>query len=293
MENTMKRLTVMLTGLFMSMHVFANTILTPVWTSPAELKNPESVIYDPITKLLYVSNVNGSPLDVDGNGFISQLSVDGKIQKLHWLDELNAPKGLALNGNNLYVSDINELVVIDIAEQRIIKRYPAEGAKFLNDVAVDKQGNVYVSDMMTDRIYRLADDKFDIWMEDPALEAPNGLLVEHNNLIVASWGHMTNGFETETPGHLKIIDLITHQMKSLGDQSPAGNLDGIEADGQGNYLVTDWLNGRLLKITPQGHSETLIEFNQGSADHTVMPEKDLVIVPMMMDNVITAFRINR
>ena len=104
---------------------------------------------------------------------------------------------------------------------------------------------------------------------------------------------MTKGFETETPGHLKIIDLITQQMKSLGDQSPVGNLDGIEADGQGNYLVTDWMKGRLLKITPEGRSETLIEFNPGSADYTVMPEKDLVIVPMMMDNVITAFRIHR
>jgi sugar lactone lactonase YvrE len=130
-------------------------------------------------------------------------------------------------------------------------------------------------------------------MDDPALESPNGLLVEHNNLIVASWGNITNGLETDTPGHLKIIDLITQQMKSLGDQSPIGNLDGIEADGQGNYLVTDWVKGRLLKITPEGRSETLIEFNPGSADHTVMPEKDLVIVPMMMDNIITAFRINR
>ncbi len=289
----MKRLTLLLTGLFMSVQVFANTILSPVWSSPAELKNPESVIYDPITKLLYVSNVNGNPLDVDGNGFISQLSVKGEIKKQHWLDGLNAPKGLALSGNKLYVSDINELVVIDIAAQRIIKRYPAKDAKFLNDVAIDKQGHVYVSDMMTDRIYRLSEDQFEVWMEDPALESPNGLLIEHNNLIVASWGHMNNGFETKTPGHLKVIDLITQQMKSLGDQSPVGNLDGIEADGMGNYLVTDWMNGRLLKITPEGRSETLIEFNQGSADHTVMPEKDLVIVPMMMDNVITAFRINR
>ena len=289
----MKRLTLLLTGLLMSVQVCANTVLSPVWSSPAELKTPESVIYDPITKHLYVSNVNGNPLDADGNGFISQLSVKGEIEKLHWLDGLNAPKGLALSGNHLYVSYIDELVVIDIAEQRIIKRYPAENAQFLNDVAIDKQGHVYVSDMMTNRIYRLSGDDFNVWMDDPALESPNGLLVEHNNLIVASWGNMTKGFETETPGHLKIIDLITQQMKSLGDQSPVGNLDGIEADGQGNYLVTDWMKGRLLKITPEGRSETLIEFNPGSADHTVMPEKDLVIVPMMMDNVITAFRIHR
>jgi sugar lactone lactonase YvrE len=277
----------------LSTSVFAGPTLKPVWKTAPDLMGPESVIYHPGTDSLFVSNVNGSPDAADGNGFISQLSVDGKILNLHWIDELDAPKGLALNGDYLYVSDIDELVVIDIAHKTIVQRYPAEGAKFLNDVAIDKQGNVYVSDMMTDRIYRLADDNLKLWFDAPSLEGPNGLLVEHNNLIIGSWGRMTDDFATEVAGHLKKIDLDTLELSSLGDKTPIGNLDGVEADGKGNYLVTDWMSGRLLLVSANGSSETLIEFEQGSADHTVMPERDLIIIPMMLQNEVVAFRIIR
>lgn len=287
----MKFLPAFLALCILSTTAFAGPKLKPVWKTEPVLMGPESVIYHPGTDALFVSNVNGSPDAVDGNGFISQLSVDGKVLSLHWMDELNAPKGLALNGDYLYVADINELVVIDIANKKIVQRYPAEGAQFLNDVAVDKHGHVYVSDMMTNRIYRLTNDEFKLWFDDPQLESPNGLLVEHDSLIVGSWGKMTNGLATDIPGHLKKIDLNTLEITSLGDKTPIGNLDGVEADGMGNYLVTDWIGGRLLLVSPNGSSETLIEFEQGSADHTVMPEKNLVIVPMMLQNDVVAFRI--
>lgn len=288
----MKRLSIFLAGLLTANLVFADTTLTPAWKTTAELMGPESVIYHPGSDSLYVSNVNGSPDAVDGNGFISRLSDEGEILDLYWLDGLDAPKGLALKDDTLYVADIDELVVIDINSKSIVQRYPMASAKFLNDVAIDQQGRVYVSDMMTNQIYRLADGEFTLWMDDPNLEAPNGLLVENNKLIIGSWGNMTDGFATDIPGHLKVLDLETRDIQSLGDGLPVGNLDGVEADGKGNYLVTDWMNGRLLLISPNGASETLIEFEQGSADHTVMPEKNLVIVPMMMQNQVFAFRIS-
>jgi sugar lactone lactonase YvrE len=288
----MKLLSVLLATVFSTSIVHASTTLTPAWKTTTELQAPESVIYHPGSDALYVSNVNGAPDAADGNGFISQLSDEGEIEDLYWLDGLDAPKGLAIKDDLLYVADIDELVVIDINSKTITERYPAQQARFLNDVTIDQQGRVYVSDMMTNQIYRLADGEFSLWMDDSQLEAPNGLLVEGDKLIVGSWGMMTDGFATEVPGHLKIIDIETRAIQSLGDGTPVGNLDGVEADGKGNYLVTDWMNGRLMLINPNGRSETLIEFEQGSADHTVMPEKNLVIVPMMMQNQVQAFRIS-
>lgn len=288
----MKLLSALLATVLSTSIASASTTLTPAWKTTTELQAPESVIYHPGSDALYVSNVNGAPDAVDGNGFISQLSDEGEIEDLYWIDGLDAPKGLAIKDDLLYVADIDELVVIDMNSRTITERYPAEQAKFLNDVAIDQQGRVYVSDMMTNRIYRLADGEFSLWMDDSQLEAPNGLLVEGNKLVVGSWGEMSDGFATEVPGHLKVIDLESRDIQSLGDGSPVGNLDGVEADGRGNYLVTDWMKGRLLLITPTGSSETLIEFEQGSADHTVMPEKNLVIVPMMMQNQVQAFRIS-
>lgn len=267
----------------------AAPVLTPAWQTEAVLAQPESVVFDSNNNVLFVSNVNGNPNDADGNGFISTLSTDGKIIEAKWLAGLNAPKGLALSNGMLYVADINELVVIDIKHKKIVKRYLAQEAKFLNDVAADADGNIYVSDMMTDTLYRLANDSFDVWLQDEGLEAPNGLLVENGNMIVGSWGHMTDGFATEVAGHLKSVDIKNRKITSLGDQTPAGNLDGVEPDGNGNYLVTDWLNGKLLHINRAGHSHTLIDLGQGSADHTIVG--DLVIIPMMLSNQVLAFQI--
>lgn len=288
----MKQLSCFFAALLLSTAVSAAPLLIPAWQSPAEFQAPESVIYHPGSDTLFVSNINGKPNEANGKGFISQMSIKGEILNLHWLDGLDAPKGLALSGDTLYVSDIDKLVAIDINSQKIIHRYPAEGAKFLNDVAIDKNGYVYVSDMMTNRIYRLKDDAFTIWIDDPKLESPNGLLVEKDQLIVGSWGTMTDGFMTEVPGHLKIIDIASKKLASLGDQTPVGNLDGVEADGEGNYLVTDWINGRLLQILPNGSSTTLIAFEPGSADHTVIPEYNLVIIPMMLKNQVLGFQVN-
>src|SRR5215510_5815377 len=87
--------------------------LSETWRTEG-LSNPESVVFDPTENVLYVSNVAGDAVDKDGKGFVSRLSPDGKIVTLEWAAGLNAPKGLALAGERLYVSDIDELVAIDV-----------------------------------------------------------------------------------------------------------------------------------------------------------------------------------
>lgn len=291
----MKTFTIRLFSLFaMLLPVLASAtspMLVPAWQTETIFEQPESLVFDSKRELFYVSNVNGTPNEVDGNGYISQLSLDGKLIKQHWLTGLNAPKGMTIVGDTLFVADITELVAIDLNSNKISMRYPAPNAKFLNDVAADAKGNVYVSDMVTNTIHRLSQDVFEVWLHDIALEAPNGLLVEDNNLIVASWGNMTDGFATDVAGHLKTVDITSKQIHSLGDKSPIGNLDGVEADGEGNYYVTDWMIGKLLHITPAGTSTTLIKLDPGSADLTVLTQQQLLIIPMMMTNSILAYRI--
>ncbi len=287
----MKILITLIFSLLTSFSAFANPLLVPAWQTDAVFQQPESVVYDAKRDVLFVSNVNGNPNEANGLGYISQVSLSGEMVKQHWLDGLNAPKGLAIIGNKLYVADINELVEIDLKSNKIIKRYLAPDAIFLNDVAADAAGNVYVSDMMTNTLHRLVKGQFEIWLHDAKLEAPNGLLVEGNQLIVGSWGNMTDGFATDIAGHLKTINIKTKQIQSLGDAFPAGNLDGVEADGNGNYFATDWMNGKLLHITPEGISTTLIKLDQGSADHTVLLDKGLIIIPMMLTNDLITYRI--
>lgn len=252
--------------------------------------NPESVLWDAARTVLYVSNVNGAPPDKDGNGFISKLSPEGKLITEKWVTGLDAPKGMALAKGRLYVSDIDRLVAVDVGSGKIVKTWAAPGAKFLNDVAVDDKGDVYVSDMLDNAIWRLSAGKFDKWLADPMLESPNGLKADKGRLIVASWGPMTgDGFATSQLGALKAVSIADKMIRDLGPRF--GNLDGLEPDGKGGWLVTDWLNGGLFQADKRGQARRLQFLDQGSADIGVVPERKLVVVPMMKHGRTVAYRL--
>lgn len=264
-------------------------IVTEVWRLDG-FEGPESVVYDSTEEVFYVSNINGNPTEKDGSGYISTVTKDGVLLERKWLDGLNAPKGMAVGGGTLLVADIDELLAIKLSD-RSITRFVAPGAKFLNDVTVDAKGRVYVSDMMDDAVYRLEDGSFDLWLKSPELEAPNGLLAEPSRIVVGAWGVMTEGFATETPGHLKTISLADQSISSLGSGDPIGNIDGLEADVFGRYLATDWMSGKLYRILPSGEARLLLELDQGSADHTFVWDDNLVVIPMMLSGTLVAYNL--
>lgn len=254
-------------------------------------QNPESVIYDSTNDVLYVSNVNGGATDKDGNGTISTVSLDGKLLTAAWVDGLDAPKGLAISDGNLYVADIDTLVEINIETGNVMNRYVVEDAKFLNDVAADDKGNIYVSDMVMNRIHRLQGVQFDIWLEGEELENPNGLHFAEDDIMLGSWGKMTDGFATDVPGHLKRISLEDKHISSVGDGEPVGNLDGVEGTEETGFYVTDWMNGKLLLISRKGQVSELLDLNKGSADLEFIESKNMIFIPMMNDNVLNAYEV--
>jgi outer membrane protein assembly factor BamB len=262
-----------------------------VWETRG-FNNPESVVYDPSSEILFVSNLNGSPVDKVGNGYISKVLLDGTILSKQWIIGLNAPKGLAIHEGTLYVSDIDTLVAIDIASGTISNSYQVDDAKFLNDVTADKDGNIFVSDTVLNRIHCLCGDQFDIWLESPELENPNGLHAEGDTLILGAWGVMTDSFATEVPGHLKSISINDKSITSFGGE-PIGNLDGVESDGNDGYYVTDWMSGKLYQMDKAGNATLLLELEQGMADHEVILEKNLILLPMMKNDKLLAYKIKK
>ncbi|HEX3080734.1 MAG TPA: hypothetical protein VHQ04_09740, partial [Puia sp.] len=96
---------------------------------------PESVIKS--GDRLFVSNMGGTkpdPMALDSNGFISELSIDGRVihQKFQ-KGILNAPKGLAVVKDVVYVADVNRVVGFNVrsGEQTFEVDIPA---KMLNDL---------------------------------------------------------------------------------------------------------------------------------------------------------------
>ena len=253
------------------------------------LAQPESVVQDPATGAIYVSNIAGAIMQKDGNGFIAKLRPDGTVIELEWVKGLNAPTGLALHDRTLYVADVDELVEINIASGEIAKRYEAKDAIFLNDVAVDEEGTVYASDTPMNTIWRLTGGSFEPWLANDALNGPNGLIVQGDKLIVASLGKVPSAGQKQELGGLFAVDVRDQSLSKLGNGELIGNLDGLQALQSGVYLVTDWAAGGLYRVDAKGKAERLIKLNQGSADFLYLPDKKTMLIPMMLNNSLAAY----
>jgi hypothetical protein len=263
-----------------------------VWQATG-LKTPESALPDPTATFAYVSNINGKPLDKDGNGFISKVSLkDGKVLALEWAKGLDAPKGLALANGRLYVSDIDKLVEIDPESGKILARYDAPGSVFLNDVTAAPDGTVYVSDSSTSTIWRLTGGKLEKWLDGPQLKFPNGIHVTGDKLIIAAWGAPGTSALKSEPANLLEVSIPDKTVRDLGDGKPIGNLDGLEPlDGTG-YLVTDWVAGALYRVDVSGKADLWLKLTQGTADIGYVPAQHLLLIPMMMDDKLVAYKLD-
>lgn len=256
------------------------------------LEQPESVVQDPATGAIYVSNIAGAVMQKDGNGFIAKLKPDGTITTRAWIKGLNAPTGMALHDRTLYVADVDELLEINVASGEIVKRYPAKGAIFLNDVAVGDDGTVYVSDTPMNTIWRLKDGSFEPWFANDVLNGPNGLLVQGEKLIVASFGKLPGDGQKQELGGLLAVDIEKQAVSTVGTNDKLGNLDGLQALAPGAYLVTDWAAGGLYRIDAKGKFERLIKLGQGGADFVYFPDRKLALIPIMLSNSLIAYTLD-
>jgi sugar lactone lactonase YvrE len=253
------------------------------------LEQPESVVQDPATGAIYVSNIAGAVMQKDGNGFIAKLKPDGTIITRAWVKGLNAPTGMALHDRTLYVADVDELIEINVASGEIVKRYPAKGAIFLNDVAVGDDGTVYASDTPMNTIWRLKDGVFEPWFANDVLNGPNGLLVQDGKLIVASFGKLPGEGQKQELGGLLAVDIEKQAVSTFGNNDKLGNLDGLQALQPGVYLVTDWAAGGLYRVDAKGKAERLIKLGKGSADFIYLPDSKTALIPIMLSNSLVAY----
>ena len=263
---------------------------TVLWSINENIKAPESCYYNKSTGHLYISQIGeGGGMGKDEDGWISKYDLKGKLIKDKWAVGLNAPKGLRSDGSRIWVTDIDRIVSYNIDSGVKEHDIKIDGAIFLNDLACSKDGTVYFSDMIASKIYQYKNKKISILIEGADIEHPNGLLVEGENLIIGAWGkEIQDDFTTKTLGRLLSLNLKTKKITPI-TAKPLGNLDGVESDGKGGYVVTDWIAGKVFHVLKLGTSKTLATFPKGAADHAFIADKKILILPEMLENKVGAF----
>ena len=255
--------------------------LVKKWESDTTLTTAESVYFDATNQFLYVSCIGGVPPDAkDGDGFIAKLALDGTIIDTQWVTDMHAPKGMGMVGNLLYVTNIDEVLEIDVNSGEITNRFTVEGAQFLNDITVDATGALYISDSNTNKIFTLSNGVVALWTEDSALGGPNGLLAEDGRLMLASFG----------AGKFSTISLADKSVQMVVDSIPGG--DGVVAL-DGDYFVSNW-NGEVYYVTEDWKKTRLLDtkaIGANAADIGIIADQNLLLVPTFFGNTVAAYDI--
>jgi sugar lactone lactonase YvrE len=245
-----------------------------------KLEAPEAARFDPELGVYFVANIKGDPSGKDGNGYISRITRDGQVDSLKFIAggrggaTLNAPKGMAIAGDTLWVADIDAARAFDKRSGKPIATVSmAKEAKFLNDAAVGPDGAIYFTDTGTNRVFRVADGKAAVALDFKGLQGPNGI----------AWDSAASKFV-----------IVPFQGKTIyrwapGDSVPTvvvegpGQTDGIEPLGSGRFVVSTWADSSLF-VLEDDKITRLVGGLPSAADIAFDAENGRIAVPLLMEN---------
>ena len=268
---------------------------TPVWRVTEGISTPESVLYDATADRYLVSNINGSPSSVDNNGYITEISGDGKVTKPKFIEggagkvKLDAPKGSAIAGGVFYVADITFVRKFDAKTGAPKGEIAVKDAVFLNDIAIAPDGRIFVSDsgmkagekglepVGGDAVYVIDKaGKVKPIAKMKELTNPNGLLLQDKKLLV------------NTLGGDEVYVLSDKGEKQEVTHLPKGGLDGMLAVGD-SLLVSSWAGSAVYRGKLGATFEPVIHGVKGPADIGFDTKRNRVLVPRFVDNAVEAY----
>lgn len=248
--------------------------LAQIWKTDSTLTGSESTLYSAEANVIYVSCGNTDPVAKDSDGFIALLNPDGSFKDRNWITGLHAPKGMAILQGKLYVTDIDEIVIIDIAKSEIESKVLVEDAVFLNDAASDGT-LVYFSDSRAGVIYSLD--------------------IEGNIVAVIESTEGINGLEC-FDGHLYALDKeglkrydTKKYMPSLINTEVTGG-DGLIVLNDSTFIASRWA-GQIFFI--KGNETSLLLDTEAEKSNTAdigyISDENLLLVPTFMKNEVVAY----
>lgn len=243
--------------------------------------SPESIYVN--NNDVYVSNVGTKlePLAKDNDGFISKLDKNGNVVDKFFIKNINAPKGMSIIGDVLYVVDIDVLRGFNLKNKKEVFNLPIKNAIFLNDIAIKDNNTLFVSDTGTGIIHLvdLKKKKYStfVQLDLQKYAGPNGLLINGNNLITVTYD--ANG---KLDGMVLEINMQNKKMKQISNLR--GALDGVVLDAQNNLLVSSWgenLEGKVYKIQNNDFETLDLPDIKGPAD--MFFDGEFLWIPKMVE----------
>lgn len=272
----MKIFLITATFLTITTTTYAQHSLEKLWESDTTLAVPESVLFH--EGGLYVSLIDGQPWTADGKGAIARLDHNGKILDATWVTGLNAPKGMGLWLGKLYVADLSEVVVINTSDGKVAGRIPIEGATNLNDITIDEDGTVYVSDSQQGKVHRIKYEDGGAELYLGGLKGVNGLKAMGQELYILTANDVLKAS-------------LAKEFTTLATLETGG--DGIEPIGNGDFIISCW-PGLMYYLDKDGKLTTLMDTREqkiNTADIGYNPSEKIVYVPTFFKKSVVAYKV--
>jgi sugar lactone lactonase YvrE len=252
----------------------------------AAFKTPESVLYDAETDEYLVSNINGKPTEADDNGTIVKVSPEGKVLGV-FIDgakpdiKLSAPKGMAIVGDTLFVSDLDVIRKFDKKTGKTKGEIKAPKATFLNDISANAAGKIFVSDsglkLGKDGLEPNGSDAvFTFDAKANAIKAvranadllgPNGVLADGDGTWVVTFRGNELYFLNKKGEREHVTKL------------PKGGLDGMVKLNDGTLLISSWEGQAIYRGRPGGTFEPVLTGLTSPADIGLDTKRNRVLIP--------------
>ena len=254
---------------------------------------PESVRYDADQDVFFVSNIAGYGSFKDGNGYISRVSAANPTTATIFVQggangvTLNAPKGMAILGDTLWVTDIDVLRGFDRRTGAPLASidFTAQGAVQLNDIVIGPDGTLRITDtgilMIPAGVKHVGPDRI--------FEVGPG----HAISVVATGAQfrMPNGITRDAAGKRWIVvsfDPFVGEVAVMSDRDTvpqvvwtgAPRLDGVEVLSDGSILFTSWGDSSLHRIGPGGAKTQLVRRVPEAADIGIDTRRHRVAIPL-------------
>ena len=242
-------------------------------------KIPESATLDTRNNYLYVSNINGEPDVKDSSGYITRVMLSGEIIDTLPIAHLNAPKGMTVAGNALYIAEIDRIVVYNLESQTIAKIYQPQGAEFLNDITSDADNNVYISDTKAGCVFKISQQgELQKFFADSLCTEVNGLCRADAKIAMASANRIIT------------IDPLNARRRIFANLHFTP--DGLKYHNDTTFIASDFL-GNIFAVTPK-ECRLLVNAREGvnAADFEYLPQQNILIVPTFFNNSIDIYEIS-